>query len=554
MDMSRKKKNLDLLSAVEHIVDKAKDSQLSSEFYRKADRYIRYMSAKLDLTKEQCVMMALFIDNSDDSSITLGDFGQYVGCRTTRLIRYMNDIDVLEKREMVRCCRDRRGISYRVPMEVIESFQHDEKYVPADCSGLTCHQLFGMIEEIFDMRHAEELSYYGMCEKISDLFDCNKQLLFVQKLDNYKLSGDDKMLLILFSHLFVNNNDDNIGYHDLEFMYGREERRLWKRIKGYLYEGSHYLLNAKMIEYNNDNGFVNRESFKMTQQAKQDLFSELNLSTMSENKKKGDVLKAEDIVEKKLFYDKSIQSQITELGKWLDDSQYQLIRSRLKESGFRCGFTCLFYGEPGTGKTETVLQLARKTGRAIMQVNISEIKTMWVGESEKNIKQIFDTYRKKVEEFKITPILLFNEADAIIGKRQEGAERAVDKMENTIQNIILQEMETLDGILIATTNLARNMDKAFERRFLYKIHFTKPTLEARASIWHEMIPVLSEDESRSLASKYDFSGGQIENIARHYTIDSILHGASDNVLETLSRHCDNERLDRKGHRTIGFKG
>ena len=552
MDMSRKKKNLDLLSAVEHIVDKAKDSQLSSEFYRKADRYIRYMSAKLDLTKEQCVMMALFIDNSDDSSITLGDFGQYVGCRTTRLIRYMNDIDVLEKREMVRCCRDRRGISYRVPMEVIESFQHDEIFIPADCSGLTCHQLFGMIEEIFDMRHAEELSYYGMCEKISDLFDCNKQLLFVQKLDNYKLSGDDKMLLILFSHLFVNNNDDNIGYHDLEFMYGREERRLWKRIKGYLYEGSHHLLNAKMIEYNNDNGFVNRESFKMTQQAKQDLFPELNLPTMSENKKKGDVLKAEDIVEKNLFYETSIQSQITELGKLLDDSQYRVIRSRLKESGFRCGFTCLFYGEPGTGKTETVLQLARKTGRDIMQVNISEIKSMWVGESEKNIKQIFDTYRKKVEEFKITPILLFNEADAIIGKRQEGAERAVDKMENTIQNIILQEMETLDGILIATTNLAQNMDKAFERRFLYKVHFTKPTLEARASIWHEMIPVLSEDESRSLASKYDFSGGQIENIARHYTIDSILHGTSENVLETLSRHCDNERLDSKGHRTIGF--
>ena len=552
MDMSRKKKNLDLLSAVEHIVDKAKDSQLSSEFYRKADRYIRYMSAKLDLTKEQCVMMALFIDNSDDSSITLGDFGQYVGCRTTRLIRYMNDIDVLEKREMVRCCRDRRGISYRVPMEVIESFQHDEKYVPADCSGLTCHQMFGMIEDIFDMRHAEELSYYGMCEKISDLFDCNKQLLFVQKLDNYKLSGDDKMLLILFSHLFVNNNDDNIGYHDLEFMYGREERRLWKRIKGYLYEGSHYLLNAKMIEYNNDNGFVNRESFKMTQQAKQNLFSELNLSTMSENKKKGDVLQAGDIVEKKLFYDIPIQSQITELGKLLDDSQYQVIRSRLKESGFRCGFTCLFYGEPGTGKTETVLQLARTTGRDIMQVNISEIKSMWVGESEKNIKQIFDSYRKKVEEFKITPILLFNEADAIIGKRQDGAERAVDKMENTIQNIILQEMETLDGILIATTNLAQNMDKAFERRFLYKIHFTKPTLEARARIWHEMIPSLSEDESRSLASKYDFSGGQIENIARHYTIDSILHGTSENVLETLSHHCDNERINSKVRRTIGF--
>ena len=152
----------------------------------------------------------------------------------------------------------------------------------------------------------------------------------------------------------------------------------------------------------------------------------------------------------------------------------------------------------------------------------------------------------------MTPILLFNEADAVIGIRKEGAERAVEKMENTIQNIILQEMETLDGILIATTNLAQNMDKAFERRFLYKVKFAKPTLEAKASIWHEMIPILSEEESHSLASKYDFSGGQIENIARHYTIDSILHGATENLLETLLRHCDNERLDRKGRRTIGF--
>ena len=84
METSRQKqKNMDLLSAVEHIVDKAKDSQLSSEFYRKADKYIKYVSAKLDLTKEQSVMMALFIDNSEDSSITISDFSKFVGCRTT---------------------------------------------------------------------------------------------------------------------------------------------------------------------------------------------------------------------------------------------------------------------------------------------------------------------------------------------------------------------------------------------------------------------------------------------------------------------------------------
>ena len=307
-----------------------------------------------------------------------------------------------------------------------------------------------------------------------------------------------------------------------------------------------------MIENNNDDGMVDRESFRMTDCAKSELFSELSLKSRNNKKFEKDLIKCEKIAEKQLFYEESIQSQIDELSQLLDESHYKEIHSRMKESGFRCGFTCLFYGTPGTGKTETVLQLARQTGRNIMQVNVSQIKSCWVGESEKNIKSLFDTYREMVKKSTMTPILLFNEADAIINKRMEGAQSAVNKMENSIQNIILQEMENLDGILIATTNLAQNMDKAFERRFLYKIKFEKPTLEARMNIWHTMIPTLSETDAKTLAEKYDFSGGQIENIARHNAINIILHGASDNTFESLMAYCDNERLETKETRKIGF--
>ena len=544
-----KRQELDLLQAVEEIVELAKDSHLSKDFFRKADKYIKYLSEALDLTKEQSVMMSLFIDNSEDSSISISDFGTFLGCRTTRIIRFMNDIDVLEKRGLIICCRDRRGRSYRVPMKVIEAFQHNELYKPEDLSGLSCAELFAELEDIFDMRKNDELTEKGIGEKIRELFINNPKLIFVEKLKSFNLDVEDELLLVLFSHLFVNNSDDNIGYHDLDFLF---DKRRWNRIKSSLNSGDHILLSTKMIEYNNDDGFVNRESFRMTMEAKRTLFEELNLSSLNTNQKKAGLLKTNDIAKKKLYYDEEVRKQVSELTQLLNDDHYQEIRNRLKESGFRCGFTCLFYGMPGTGKTETVLQLAKETGRDIMQVNISEIKSMWVGESEKNIKALFDNYRNKVRESKLTPILLFNEADAIIGKRQEGAERAVDKMENSIQNIILQEMETLDGILIATTNLAQNMDKAFERRFLYKIRFTKPTIEARMSIWREMIPTLSEADTHALAVKYDFSGGQIENIARHYAIDNILHGSSSNVLETLSIHCDNERLEKKEQRKIGF--
>ena len=542
------KQKMDLLTAVEQIVEKAKGSGLSPEFYRKAARYIKYVAEKMELSKEQAVMMALFIDNSDDTNITMRDMGQFLECRTTRIIKYMTDIDELEKKELVRCSRSHQ-ISYRVPIEVIEAFKKNEKYVPKDYTGLTCMELFGLLADIFELRNENELTYENMVERIHHLMNSNKHLLYVHKVLSYGLEEDDNMLLILFSHLFVNNSDDNIVFHDLDFLY---EKWRWRHVKSQLNRGDHVLLENKIIEYNNSNGFVDRESFRMSDTAKRELFAELNLASLNQKNKRGDMVKHEDITPKKLFYGEKVGAQVTELGSLLEEVQYSQIRTRMKDTGFRCGFTCLFYGAPGTGKTETVLQLARQTGRDILQVNISQIKSCWVGESEKNIKQVFDNYRAKVKESTITPILLFNEADAIIGKRMEGAEWAVDKMENSIQNIILQEMETLDGILIATTNLAQNMDKAFERRFLYKVKFEKPTVEARIHMWHEMIPSLDEEQCRILATRYEFSGGQIENIARHYAISNILHGKSENVIEDITAYCDSERLETKENCRVGF--
>ena len=544
------RKKMDLLAAIEQIVDKAKGTGLSAEFFRKADRYIRYVSEVMELTKEQSVMLALFVDNSCDTDITISSFGEYLGCRTSRLLRYMNDIDVLEKRELIRGRHSHDDVTYRVPVELIEALKRNEKYVPKDYTGLTCVELFGELANIFDMRENKELRYGDMVKKIDDLFCCNSNLEYVQKVKSYGFSERTRMLLILFSHLFVNNSDDNVGWHDLEFMH--DGRAMWISVKNRLSSGNHPLLEANIIENNNDGGFGDRNSFRMTNKAKNELFGELNLTSMNKRSKRGDIVRYENIVPKALFYNEKNKAQVEELASLLDDEKYNQIRSRMKDTGFRCAFTCLLYGAPGTGKTETVLQLARQTGRDIMQVNISQIKSMWVGESEKNIKQVFDNYRAMVNDSQTTPILLFNEADAIIGKRQEGTLRSVDKMENSIQNIILQEMEMLDGILIATTNLAQNMDKAFERRFLYKIKFDKPTVEARTSMWREMIPVLNEEESRILAGKFDFSGGQIENIARHYTIGKILHGDSEDVVNTLSTYCESEKLESNDKLRIGF--
>lgn len=549
--MEAKKVKKDLLYHMEKVVEELKDSQLSKEFFKKAAPHIRYVSKKLDMTQEQSVLMSLFIDKSDHNPIYISELTEYMKCRTVRIIRYMPDIDELERRGLVRCSRSERRLSYRVPIEVINAFKNNENYIPRNIHDLTCSDLFAELQDIFMERDDCELTYEGTVEKVKYLLECNRHLVFTSRILSYRFDDDDLCLLILFCHLFVNNTDDRIRFHDIEFLY--KDTRRFSRLKCRLQCEEHILQEEKLIEFSGEDGFKDRDTFKMTSEAKSFLFPELKIPSMDNDKKRGDMIRHEDISPKQLFYDKSITAQIQELGGLLDEKHYKDVCSRLKANGFRSGFTCLFYGAPGTGKTETVLQLARQTGRDIVQVNVSEIKSMWVGESEKNIKNLFDLYRQKVKEMAIAPILLFNEADAIIGKRQEGAELAVDKMENSIQNIILQEMESLEGILIATTNLAQNMDKAFERRFLYKIKFTKPTLEARTAIWKSMIPSLSEEIAHALANKYDFSGGQIENIARHYAIDNILHGAKAGELTTLTEHCDNERLEKDGiKRRIGF--
>lgn len=541
---------LDLLTAVEQIVEFSKGSHLDADFFKKANKPLKYLSEKMELTKEQSVIMALFIDNSNDCNITISDFAKHLECSMTKIIRFMNDIDVLEQRGIICCSRSGQEISYRVPWETINAFRKDEKFVPKSYSGLSCYELFGALEEIFQMREDNELTYDLTKQRILELLNRNKHLVFVQKLKSYKLFEDDEILLVLFSHLFVNNSDDNIGYSDLKFLY--DKRWMWNVPKVLLSNNTHILQEAQLVECVNEGGFANRKSFRMTMKAKQTLFSELTLASMDLDNNQCCNIQHNSITTKPLFFDKEVSAQVENLEQILEENNYKMVCERLKDKGYRSGFTCLFYGAPGTGKTEAVLQLARKTGRDIVLVNIPEIKSSWVGESEKNIKRVFDQYRIMVEKMAVTPILLFNEADAIIGKRREGAERAVDKMENAIQNIILQEMETLNGILIATTNLVQNMDMAFERRFLYKIKFDKPSLEARMNIWHEKLPSLGEADIRVLAEKYDFSGGQIENIARHHTIDGILNGEVPIMIETLMAHCDNERLNQNNSPRIGF--
>ena len=178
----------------------------------------------------------------------------------------------------------------------------------------------------------------------------------------------------------------------------------------------------------------------------------------------------------------------------------------------------IFYGPAGTGKTMTAMSLAKTLKKPILSFDCSKILSMYVGESEKNVRKIFDDFKELSAKAKVEPILLLNEADQFLSSRSEGHGSSADKMHNQMQNIFLEQIEKFEGILIATTNLLGNIDKAFSRRFNYKIEFKKPGKKQRLRLWQFMLPEkadYTEDFNVEALAKYELTGGQINLIIKN---------------------------------------
>jgi len=270
--------------------------------------------------------------------------------------------------------------------------------------------------------------------------------------------------------------------------------------------------------------------------------------TKSKTRRASNLIYPDKLVKKDLHYPQEIRPQIEDLLKILNKDNTLRLSTKLTEMGFKTGITVLLSGAPGTGKSESVYQIAKLTDRAIFMVDISTIKDKWVGESEKNVKQIFLDYERARATCEYTPILLINEADALLSKRIT-VERSVDQTYNAMQNIFLQCIEDFNGILMATTNLVGNLDTAFDRRFLFKIKFQTPNEEVRRQIWlshfsqEQLAPILDK------LSQIALSGGEIANCVKRYQLEVLLDRA--NSIESLLILAEGETSVRKTN-AIGF--
>ena len=555
-----KKINFDALKQISTVVEKIKSSKLkvkrTQAFTAAEKRLCEYFGTSKEATWMLCGIISYYFEHNGNDC-NFDNLANFFECPVMSVMEYMADINsLLQKRYISNTqsiIENKIGLKneFRLSAELVSSILENIKICITQNSEKK-HDVFDMLSKAGEVVGGDD----SRCEKRRQIKwleeDYSEEPFHIQ---TYILLHDDiesRMFFYDACYDFALLNRESDLQCTIRDVYGRQN--IFAVAEEFMNE-THPLLKNDLLEFS-QKGNLTDSYLTLTQKAKEMLLGQ-NVKLYEKSANGTNIIQPQKIVAKELFYSDQNQSEIERLTESLQEKNLRSIQKRMAQKGLPKGIAVLLYGAPGTGKTENVLQIAKKTGRRILHVDISAAKSCWFGESEKLVKRIFTDYKKlckaaKAEKGGKMPILLFNEADGILSKRRDASVGNLSQTENAIQNIILEEMEKLEGIMVATTNLADNLDAAFERRFLFKIKFENPTVDTKRKIWKSKLDWLDQKALDVFAQSYDLSGGQIDNIVRKVTMDEVLTGRRPSFDE-LQAMCKNERLNN-ADRKIGFAG
>ena len=440
--------------------------------------------------------------------------------------------------------------SYQIKRSVRNTFFSNSTNACIQKSNYSFLEILDFVHEIFspfkmNSDDVDELRFYR--EKLTYILKNNKNLTEVKMLNKTKLAFSEQIILMIV----VLNNSIKKGSVNVLSIFDTAANNLEESFRLFTSFNSktNSLIKENYIELSTEENadpydyVIGAEGLKFINNPIK-LNDKVNILPKSE-------LLTQHLPEKTtstpLYFDDAANGDYNRVAKLLDEDNF------IKFAGKNCitkGLNILFYGTPGTGKTESVMQLAKSSGRIVLQANVSTIRDKWIGSSEKNAQKIFDDYELIAKECKVKPILLLNEADAILGSRQAVSQYA-DQSNNTMQNIFLECLENFTGILIATTNLQNNLDKAFDRRFLIKMNFQLPSKQIRLEICTTKIKDVPF-EIHQIISEFEFSGGQLDNICKKIKMYELIDGIKMDAHIIKSICLDEQVIKKSSSNKIGF--
>ncbi len=527
-----------------------KKSKLKPKKSKKYEEAMERLKTFYKLTATQvwvlCLVCERYVEDDDPSS--LSDLSDILNVPAMSIMGWKKEFDVLlEKRFLMK--RSWNG-DVLPAGDFCDSIYNNTEYIPPAKNEMDETEFLTNFAERYESRNRDDLSASKLHEILYEYEGKHRNLELVKRVKKEIENYGDRFILYDLANDVMAGDESNLNSTISDLYEGNARFRVSKQMM----EETHVLFTKGFVEFDKK-GNLSDATITLTSKGKKLLLGDKAfLFEDSINEK--NLIKTDAIKSKTLFYSKENQKEIDRLKNALQEDKLRGIQKRLKDDGLPVGVAVLLYGAPGTGKTESVMQIAKETGRAIVHVDISEAKSAWFGESEKRMKKIFTSYKNACDlaqkKGELMPILLFNEADALISKRKDSTVGNCAQTENTIQNIILEELESIQGIFIATTNLASNMDSAFERRFLFKIKFENPSTEAKTSIWMNKLTWLTKEDATQFAKDYDFSGGQIDNIVRKIAMNEVITGERPAISE-INDMCKTEKIENPdGAKRVGF--
>jgi SpoVK/Ycf46/Vps4 family AAA+-type ATPase len=547
-----------LLESIGQVYKKSRNCELDDAFYSDVEKELKLLSEYFNLSRNQSLLFAVvFTKNLRVESVSSEELFDYFDCIPTKILQLHEDIEFLcSSSYLIECKKSRKmGLikknEFIVNRVILDAIQNNQKFP----SNLTVKReknvdVLNVLEELCELsvsRDNDEISTKDLFTQATQIIMENLHFPLIKMVDTFELNTEEKYfyLYLIWKTLL---GDESVRLSStFDDIYDSDITKI-DRIQN-IRNGTSPLIRKNLIELE-ESYFYNNPDIKLSDKSVE-ILKENGINLSFNKKKQDNIILHENIVQKDLIFSHTEMEQLHILKELLYDDKLKSTQQRLVDKKMPKGLTVLLHGAPGTGKTEIVKQIARETGRELMKVEISQVKSKWFGDSEKLVKRVFTDYNSYVQNSEKLPILFFNEADAIISKRKDIGSSNVVQTENTIQNILLEEMENFEGILVATTNLTNNIDAAFERRFLFKIQFNKPDLTIREKIWKAKLPFLDNEECKTLASKFEFSGGQIDNICRKNEINEVLCGEKLTVSQII-RACKDETM-MPTIQKLGFK-
>lgn len=546
-----------LINAMKFLYDKSGDSGLTDEFYRNAQPVLNYVGLMLPVNSLQAVLLSVILAESQDGQASVCDFMNHLNIDKLDMIEIKEEVNDLVRKGLVKIDQAYRrgGISYVVSDGFMSCLKNDLPFVEKDLTHMAEADFFEEIAVIlsgaFESGNDDSVAHAIILDKVDRIVSANLEIPFAKRyLEHADMDSVSKIVFLYWAKELAVR-----GCRDIALLETPLNRILTKTDQGHLVRSLRRGVSP-LISRGLMSGIKGeRDTYRLTDSVAMEFgdIPEQDPVESAGRNMQGDeytpkipLMSPDKIVRRELFFNEADRPQVENLRKVMNPENHKAICERMEKAGLRKGICIVLAGESGVGKSELVYQMAAESGRSIMKVDVSSVKDKYIGESEKKLAAIFDEYKALCRKSDVCPILFLNECDQIMSKRVDlSAESSGgDRVDNAIQDMFLEQMETLEGLMVCTTNLAGNLDEAYERRILFKVELGRPDQQTRLRIWKSLLPFIDDAYAEEFSKSFDFSGGQIENISRKSQILQIIDGV-DPSFEQLKDFCMRECFTSK---------